>query len=61
MLGYILLLIFLIFIVLPIIWAIVNEDIERTNKKVEDYYKQREKEREEEFKNMIIKPEQDDD
>ena len=61
MLGYILLLIFLVFIVLPIIWAIVNEDIERTNKKVEDYYKQREKEREEEFKNMIIEPEQDDD
>lgn len=61
MLGDIIVLIVLVVVVLPIVWAIADEDISRSNKKVEDYYKQREKEREEDFKNMIIESDPDDD
>lgn len=32
----------LIFVVLPILWFIADEDMRRQNKKIEDYYKQRE-------------------
>lgn len=61
MLGNIILLIILVFVVLPIVWAIADEDIRRTNKKVREHYKKREEELKEEYKNMIIEPEPDDD
>lgn len=61
MLGNIILLIVLVFVVLPIVWAIADEDIRRTNKKVQDHYKKREEELREEYKNMIIESEPDDD
>lgn len=54
-------LVVLIFIIYPIVRAIIEEDIERTNKKVEDYYKKREIEREEEFKSMYTIVEVDND
>lgn len=51
----------LIFIVLPILWAIVDEDMTRSNKKVEDYYKQKEKELEDDYKKMYTFIEEQDD
>ena len=57
----IIILVVLIFIIYPIVRAITEEDIERTNKKVEDYYKKREIEREEELKSMYTIVEVDND
>lgn len=48
----IIILLVIIFIAYPIARAIIEEDIERSNKKIEDYYKKREIERENEFKEM---------
>ena len=51
----------LIFIVLPIIWAIVDEDMQRSNKKVEDFYKEMEEKRRTEYAAMYTTEEVEED
>ena len=59
MLATILWLVVLIFIVLPICWAIASEDIHRMNKKVEDHYKEMEEKRKNEYAAMYTTVEDD--
>lgn len=52
MITLIIILFVLIFIVFPILWAIAEEDRERSNKKIQDFYKEMEEKRKTEYAAM---------
>ena len=61
MLSTLLLLFVSIFIIIPVLWAIADESIRRSNKKVEDYYNKREEEIQADYKEMYTAEDIDND